>query len=143
MIEINTFSPEETEQVGENLARKLKGTEIIALYGEMGAGKTAFVRGVARGLGINDGVSSPTFAIVHEYDGKYRLYHFDMFRVETWDDLYSTGFFDYIGNGVLIIEWSENIESIIPESSLKITIRQKSVSKRIIIIEGIDEFWNY
>lgn len=140
MIEINTFSPEETEQVGENLARKLKGIEIIALYGEMGAGKTAFVRGVARGLGINDGVSSPTFTIVHEYDGKYKLYHFDMFRVETWDDLYSTGFFDYIGNGVLIIEWSENIESIIPESSLKITIGQKSVSKRIIIIEGIDEF---
>ena len=90
-------------------------------------------------LEVEDGVSSPTFAIVHEYIGKYNVYHFDMYRVDSWDDLYSTGFFDYINNGVLVIEWSENIESVIPDSSIKITITADNENKRTILIEGIDE----
>lgn len=139
MIKIRTLSTEETEKIGEKLAKKLKGTEVIALYGGMGAGKTAFVRGLSRELGVINEVSSPTFAIVHEYSGKYKIYHFDMFRVESWEDLYSTGFFDYIDNGILIIEWSENIESAIPESALKITIKIENESERTILIEGIDE----
>lgn len=139
MIKIRTLSTEETEKIGEKLAKKLKGTEVIALYGGMGAGKTAFVRGLSRELGVVNEVSSPTFAIVHEYSGKYKIYHFDMFRVESWEDLYSTGFFDYIDNGILIIEWSENIESAIPESALKITIKIENESERTILIEGIDE----
>lgn len=139
MIKIRTLSMDETEKIAIKLAKKLKGNEIIALYGGMGAGKTAFVRGLSRGLGVIDEVSSPTFAIVHEYVGKYKIYHFDMFRVESWEDLYSTGFFDYIDNGVLVIEWSENIESAIPESAWKITITIKNESERTILIEGIDE----
>ena len=139
MVKIKTFSTYETEKVGEKFAEKLKGNEIIALYGGMGAGKTAFVRGLSRGLGVEDGVSSPTFAIVHEYIGKYNVYHFDMYRVDSWDDLYSTGFFDYINNGVLVIEWSENIESAIPDSSIKITITADNENERTILIEGIDE----
>ncbi len=139
MVKIKTFSTYETEKVGEKLAEKLKGNEIIALYGGMGAGKTAFVRGLSRGLEVEDGVSSPTFAIVHEYLGKYNVYHFDMYRVDNWDDLYSTGFFDYINNGVLVIEWSENIESVIPDSSIKITITADNENKRTILIEGIDK----
>lgn len=139
MIKIRTLSTEETEKIGEKLAKKLKGTEVIALYGGMGAGKTAFVRGLSRELEVINEVSSPTFAIVHEYSGKYKIYHFDMFRVESWEDLYSTGFFDYIDNGILIIEWSENIESAIPESALKITIKIENESERTILIEGIDE----
>lgn len=139
MIKIRTLSTEETEKIGEKLAKKLKGTEVIALYGGMGAGKTAFVRGLSRKLGVINEVSSPTFAIVHEYSGKYKIYHFDMFRVESWEDLYSTGFFDYIDNGILIIEWSENIESAIPESALKVTIKIENESERTIIIEGIDK----
>lgn len=139
MVKIKTFLTYETEKVGEKLAEKLKGNEIIALYGGMGAGKTAFVRGLSRGLGVEDGVSSPTFAIVHEYIGKYNVYHFDMYRVDNWDDLYSTGFFDYINDGVLVIEWSENIESAIPDSSIKITITADNENERTILIEGIDE----
>lgn len=139
MIKIRTLSTEETEKIGAKLAKKLKGTEVIALYGGMGAGKTAFVRGLSRELGVINEVSSPTFAIVHEYSGKYKIYHFDMFRVESWEDLYSTGFFDYIDNGILIIEWSENIESAIPESALRIAIKIENESERTILIEGIDE----
>ena len=130
-------SPEETEKIGERIAEKLKGTEVIALFGGLGMGKTAFTRGLCRGLGVDEGVSSPTFALVNEYGGKYIIYHFDMYRVTTWDDLYSTGFFDYIDNGVLVIEWSENIEGALPENAVKITIsRGESDNQRIFEIKG-------
>ena len=130
-------SPEETEKIGERIAEKLKGTEVIALFGGLGMGKTAFTRGLCRGLGVDEGVSSPTFALVNEYGGKYIIYHFDMYRVTTWDDLYSTGFFDYIDNGLLVIEWSENIEGALPENAVKITIsRGESDNQRIFEIEG-------
>ena len=132
-------SAQETEQIAERLSKTLKGTEVIAMFGGLGAGKTAFTRGLARGLGIEDGVSSPTFALVHEYDGKFTVYHFDMYRVSTWDDLYSTGFFDYIDNGIMIIEWSENIEEFLPENHITITINHISENEREIIIEGASE----
>ena len=129
--------PEETEKIGESIAEKLKGTEVIALFGGLGMGKTAFTRGLCRGLGVKDGVSSPTFALVNEYCGKFNIYHFDMYRVTTWDDLYSTGFFDYIDNGVLVIEWSENIEGALPDNAIKITIsRGDNDNRRIFEIEG-------
>lgn len=124
MKEIISYSAEDTENLGERLAKKLKGNEVIAMFGGLGMGKTAFTRGVARGLGITQGVSSPTFALVNEYFGKYPMYHFDMYRVNTWDDLYSTGFFDYEGTGILIIEWSENIEGALPENTIRITINR-------------------
>lgn len=132
-------SPQETEQIAEKLAQTLSGTEVIAMFGGLGAGKTAFTRGLARGLGIDDGVSSPTFALVNEYEGKFTVYHFDMYRVSTWDDLYSTGFFDYIDNGVMIIEWSENIEEFLPKNHITITINHISENEREIIIEGAKE----
>ena len=99
----------ETERIGEEIGKKLKGTEVIALYGGLGMGKTALTRGIAKGAGCRDCVSSPTFAIVNEYRGRFKIYHFDMYRIDGWDDLYSIGFFDYLENGVLIIEWSEKI----------------------------------
>ena len=129
----------ETEEIAFKLAQTLKGTEIIAMFGGLGAGKTAFTRGLARGLGIEDGVSSPTFALVHEYEGKFNLYHFDMYRINTFDDLYTTGFFDYMDNGVMIIEWSENIENALPESCIKIYIKAISENEREIVIEGAEE----
>lgn len=130
-------SVEETEKIGENLSKSLKGTEVIALYGGLGAGKTAFTRGLARGLGVDDGVSSPTFALVNEYRGKYNIYHFDMYRIDGWEDLYSTGFFDYMENGVLVIEWSENIENALPDDCIKITIENTdNENNRIINVEG-------
>ena len=92
MVKFISSSASETENIGKKLAKKLKGTEVIALFGGLGAGKTAFTRGLSEGLGFEDGVSSPTFALVHEYEGKFPIFHFDMYRVTTYDDLYSTGF---------------------------------------------------
>ena len=129
----------ETEEIAFKLAQTLKGTEIIAMFGGLGAGKTAFTRGLARGLGIEDGVSSPTFALVHEYEGKFNLYHFDMYRINTFDDLYTTGFFDYMDNGVMVIEWSENIESALPEGCIRVYIKVISENEREIEIEGAEE----
>ena len=140
MERIISNSPAETEKIGEKLAQSLNGTEVIALFGGLGMGKTAFTRGLCRGLGVADGVSSPTFALVNEYSGKFNIYHFDMYRVTTWDDLYSTGFFDYIDTGVLVIEWSENIEGALPDNALKITIsRGENDDQRIFEIEGTDK----
>lgn len=140
MQEHLTESPAETEALGEKLAERLKPGSVVALYGPMGAGKTALTRGLARGLGITEGVSSPTFALVHEYEGRLPIYHFDMYRVESWDDLYSTGFFDYLdANGVVIVEWSENIENAIPEGAIRVSLRQgKSESERIITLDGVN-----
>ena len=140
MIRIISDSAAETERIGERLAAKLNGDEVIALFGGLGMGKTALTRGLARGLGVDDGVSSPTFALVNEYRGKIPIYHFDMYRVQSWDDLYSTGFFDYIDNGVLVIEWSENIEGALPENALRVTIsRGEHDEQRIFEIEGVDD----
>ena len=123
----------------ESVAKKLSGNEVIALFGGLGMGKTAFTRGLCRGLGVNDGVSSPTFALVNEYHGKYNIYHFDMYRVTSWEDLYSTGFFDYLDNGVLVIEWSENIEGALPENAIRINISKgESDDERTFEIEGVD-----
>lgn len=137
MIKIISHNAEDTEKIGSAIASNLNGTEIIALFGGLGMGKTAFTRGLASALGVKDGVSSPTFALVNEYNGKCNIYHFDMYRVNTWDDLYSTGFFDYIDNGVLVIEWSENIEGALPENSIRITITKgENDNERIFEIEG-------
>lgn len=139
-MEIVTGSPAETEALAQRLAAKLKGGEVLALFGGLGMGKTAFTRGLARGLGVMDEVSSPTFALVHEYQGRLPIYHFDMYRVENWDDLYSTGFFDYLDTGaVLVIEWSENIESALPEYAIRISIRRgEEDNQRIFQIEGMN-----
>lgn len=137
MQEITTASPAETEALGEKIGRTLRGGEVLALFGGMGMGKTAFARGLARGLDVTGEVSSPTFALVHEYPGRLTLYHFDMYRVTGWDDLYSTGFFDYLdAGGVLLVEWSENIENALPETTARIWIRRGSgENERIFTFE--------
>ncbi len=123
--EFVTRSPEETRALAERLAACLRGGEVIAFTGGMGAGKTAFTRGLAIGLGAGDVASSPTFAIVNEYPGQINLAHFDMYRIEGWEDLESTGFFDYLnGDWVVAVEWSENIEAALPEQVIKVDIRQ-------------------
>lgn len=119
MVEIVTNSPVETERFGELLGKVLKGGEVVAYFGGLGMGKTRFTAGLAKGMGINADVSSPTFSLVHEYNGKINLCHFDMYRITGFEDLCSTGFFDYLDMGsVLAIEWSENIESALPEENL-------------------------
>lgn len=140
MSVFNTHSPEETQELGRRLGEKLKKGDVVAYFGPMGMGKTAFTHGLAQGLGIDDSlVSSPTFALVHEYRGeKNTLYHFDMYRISTWDDLYSTGFFDYLDmNEILAVEWSENIENALPEESIRINFSHgENENDRIIEISG-------
>ena len=136
-----SHSVEETEQIAMNLASKLKGDEVIAFFGGLGMGKTAFTRGMAKALCVKEQVSSPTFAIVNDYGGNPPLYHFDMYRVESWEDLYSSGFFDYYeSGGILAVEWSENIENALPENTVRVTFeRGEADNQRIITIDGVYE----
>jgi len=138
MTVFTTQSPAETEALAEKIAKDISPC-VIAMTGDLGAGKTAFTRGLAKGLGYEGEVSSPTFAIVHEYvGGRLPLYHFDMYRVSGWEDLYTTGFFDYMEQGaVLSVEWSENITSAIPEDAVKVDIRRgNGDNERIITVSG-------
>lgn len=141
MFEVITNSPAETELFAQKLAEKLSGGEIIAFKGGMGMGKTCFTRGLAKGLGFDGQVSSPTFAIVNEYSGgRLPLYHFDMFRVENWEDLYSCGFFDYMEmGGVIAAEWSENIENALDGKVITVKIEQLDENTRKITVSGVEE----
>lgn len=133
-----THSPEETGALAQRLAQDLQGGEVIAFTGGMGAGKTAFTRGLVLGLGAGDVASSPTFALVNEYVGRLTVEHFDMYRVDGWDDLYSTGFFDYLDTDcVLVVEWSENIEGALPDQVIRVDIRPgDGENDRVITIDG-------
>ena len=135
----HTHSVEETEQLAISLAGHLKPGSVVALSGGLGAGKTAFVRGLARGLGCEGEVCSPTYAIMNEYAGYTPLAHFDMYRVEGWESLESTGFFDYLdGAHVLAVEWTENILAALPEDAWRVTISRggDETSRTITIEEG-------
>ncbi len=139
MVEVVSNSPQQTEQFAEQLGKVLTGGETIAYFGGLGMGKTRFTAGLARGMGIKVDVSSPTFSLVHEYHGEKTLYHFDMYRITTFEDLCSTGFYDYLDwGGVLAVEWSENIESALPEEKLiKIEIlRGEDDESRILRMSG-------
>lgn len=139
MMTVITRSVSETEALAARVAEKLCGGEVIAFTGSMGMGKTAFTRGLVLALGGGDVVSSPTFALVNAYDARLTVQHFDMYRVSGWDDLYSTGFFDYLDTDqVLVIEWSENIDGALPDNTIRIDIRKgETESERIFEIEGI------
>ncbi len=132
----------ETVEIGRKLGTQLKKGNVVAYFGPMGMGKTAFTHGLADGLGIDEKlVSSPTFALVHEYKGSaHTLYHFDMYRISTWDDLYSTGYFDYLDAGeILAVEWSENIENALPDDAVKVYFSQGNAeNERRIEIIGVD-----
>ena len=121
MSQYTSKSVQMTEEYGEKLAKELRGGCVVAMFGGMGMGKTQLVRGIARGLGLDAEVSSPTFALVHDYGGDPPLVHFDMYRISGWEDLYSTGFFDYMESGaILAVEWSENIENALPEDAIRL-----------------------
>ena len=112
-------SPQKTEEIAAKFAEKLHGGEVIAFRGGLGHGKTCFTRGLAKGLGYKGDVTSPTFALINEYlGGRINLYHYDMYRISSWDELYSSGFFEYLDeNGVIAVEWSENIENALPDNT--------------------------
>lgn len=131
-------SPEETEELGVKLAKKLTGGEVVAFKGGLGMGKTCFTRGLAKGLGFDGKVTSPTFALINEYiGGRLPLYHFDMYRISGWEDLYSTGFFEYLEQGgVIAAEWSENIENALPDNTVTVSFTRIDDNIREIVISG-------
>lgn len=139
MQRYESYSYEDTVNIAKQLADTLKGGEFIAMYGDLGAGKTAFVQGLAKALGINQHITSPTFTIVNEYEGRLPLYHFDVYRIADPDEMYEIGYEEYVyGDGVCVIEWAELIEDLFPDSYIKLTIlknEEKGYDYREIIIE--------
>ena len=128
----------ETEAQGEALAKRLAAGAVIALTGGLGAGKTAFVRGLARGLGFTGRVTSPTFTIVNEYDSEIPLFHFDMYRINNEDELFEIGWDDYLERGgVIAVEWSENITGLLPENSVFVDIQKSGDFSRKIDIRQV------
>ena len=136
-MEYITNSPEETEKIGAALAQTLEPGAVIAYRGDLGAGKTAFTRGLARGLGYTDSVTSPTYTIVNEYlGGRLPLFHFDMYRLRSADDLWDIGWEDYLDRGgVCAVEWSENVEEAM-EGAITVSIAKLDDTRRSITIEG-------
>lgn len=137
-MEYLSHSPEETEQLGEQLGRTLRPGSVVAYRGDLGMGKTAFTRGLARGLGCTCRVTSPTFTIVNEYSGALPLFHFDMYRLDSSDDLFDIGWEDYLSRGgVCAVEWSERVEDALPEDTLWVSIaRGNGENDRIITVTG-------
>lgn len=133
-------SPEETENIAFELAKSLNPGDIIAFSGDLGAGKTAFTRGLARGLGISEPITSPTFTIVNEYDsGRLPLFHFDLYRLNSEDDLFDIGWEDYLERGgVCAVEWSENAPGLMKDA-IRVSILKSEESDfgRTVSIEGV------
>ena len=139
-----TNSPEETEQIGEQLAKRLQPGTILAYRGDLGAGKTAFTRGLARGLGYTEPVTSPTYTIVNEYlGGRLPLFHFDMYRLGSSDELWDIGWEDYLQRGgICAVEWSENVADAM-EDAILITIEKLGEDTRRITLEGVEQIADF
>ena len=133
-------SEKETEALGARLAASLPaGGAVIAMYGELGAGKTAFIRGLGAGLQVKGTVVSPTFTIVNELQGERELFHFDMYRLGSADELFDIGWEDYLNRGgVCAVEWSENVEDAFDGSEIRVSIRKTGEGSREITIEGVE-----
>lgn len=134
----STKSPEETEAVAAELAKKLKSGDFVAYFGGLGMGKTAFTRGLASVLCGGVRVTSPTFALVNEYDGTLPIFHFDMYRITDEEDLYSTGFYEYCERyGIVAAEWCENIPYALPEDRYEVVFERLSEEERRITIKHV------
>jgi tRNA threonylcarbamoyladenosine biosynthesis protein TsaE len=139
MREFITNSEEETFAAAAEVAARLSAGDIILYEGDMGAGKTHFTKGIGRYLHVDDEVTSPTFALVNEYNGDISLFHFDLYRIDSYDDLYAIGFFDYLDRGgIIAAEWSENIAELKEELGEVVTVRIEKLSDsgRRIIVSG-------
>ena len=134
-----SHSAEETERFGESLAQELRAGDVLAFTGSLGMGKTAFTRGLARGLGRHGRVTSPTFTIVNEYEGKTPLFHFDMYRLGSSDELFDIGWDDYLARGgVCAVEWSERVSDALPGDTIFVDIArgEESENTRVITVTG-------
>lgn len=135
-MRIITKSEEETFKIGSRIGERLRPGDVINLNGELGAGKTHITKGIAEGLGVDDYITSPTFIIVNQYEGRIPLYHFDVYRINDIDEMYEIGFEEYLyGNGVCIVEWGSMIEELIPENAIRIDINKIDDNTREIIID--------
>jgi tRNA threonylcarbamoyladenosine biosynthesis protein TsaE len=143
MIKITTGSAEETVALGRKLGNILEGGDTLCLNGDLGTGKTAFTGGIAKALNIGGYITSPTFTIVNEYKGRLPLYHFDVYRIANPDDMFETGFDEYIGgDGIVVIEWADQIRDILPPERIEVYLERGSnagtaVDDRIITIDFI------
>ena len=136
--EFETFTPEETAAFGEKLAQNAQAGEIYCLNGDLGVGKTVFTKGFAKGLGITEHVTSPTFTFVNEYEGRLPLYHFDVYRISCEEEMDDIGYEEYFfGEGVCLVEWAELIKGLIPKEAVWVTIEKdytKSDDYRKIVL---------
>ena len=140
-MEYLSHSETETEAAGQALAAKLRPGDVVAYRGDLGAGKTAFTRGLARGLGCHGRVTSPTFTIVNEYEGPTPLFHFDLYRLGGEEELWDIGWEDYLArNGVCDVEWSEIAPGALPENTVYVTLRRRpgAEEEREILVEGVE-----
>ena len=134
MVKIYLENEEKTREIGSKLGELLTPKSVICLIGDLGAGKTTMTQSLARALGVDDYITSPTFTIVNEYEGKMPLYHFDVYRIETPEEMYDIGFDEYIdGDGVCIIEWANLIEDILPDEYLYIEMNYKETGREMIL----------
>lgn len=139
MIEIVTTSHQETEELGTKIGKKLKKGDVISLRGSLGAGKTVIAKGIAKALSINEAIVSPTFTLVQEYEGTLNLYHLDIYRLSGEDEFESMGGEEFLyPDGVTLIEWSEKIDSMLPENTIYINIEIDENSFRHIQIKGLE-----
>jgi len=138
-MELESYSAEETYEIGRQLGEKAQAGEIFCLSGDLGTGKTVFTKGFAAGLSVTDTVNSPTFTIVQEYTGRIPFYHFDVYRIQEPEEMEEIGYEDYFfGDGVCIVEWAELIEELLPEHAVRVCIRkdlEKGTEYRRITIE--------
>jgi len=132
-LTIITKSPEETKKIGKEVGKLARPGDLLAFYGELGAGKTCFIQGISQELEVKDYVTSPSFTIVNEYQGKIPIYHFDLFRLNNAEEILELGYEEYFyGEGLTVIEWAEKIEQLLPKEHLKIDIKFKDHYKRTI-----------
>jgi len=140
LIEFFSSCPEDTVSLGERIAGALVPGSIVALSGEIGSGKTCLVTGIARGLGITETVTSPTYTIVNEYHGKVRLYHIDAYRLSGDDDFYNTGVLDLLGPDVIVlVEWSERIPNSLPSGVISVHIKITGIHSRVFVLSGLEK----
>lgn len=140
-MKVITNSPEETKELGKKIGKYLGSGDVVSLVGDLGAGKTHLVKGIALGLGVKDEVNSPSYTLIHEYGGRVPLYHFDVYRLEELWQMEDLGYEEYFfGDGVCVIEWGDKISELLPSSYLRISIarpKTESSGKRVIILSGI------
>ncbi len=141
MIEIESYSPEDTYELGYRIGKRLKEGDIICLNGDLGAGKTTITKAIAEALDIHDTITSPSFTIVNEYYGDVDLYHFDVYRIDDLEEMYDLGYEEYFySDGICVIEWSNMIEELLPDKRLVITLKNtEDMDKRKIEIEAFGD----